>query len=574
MYQQIQLGTPNNNDGDSLYAGGVKINSNFAEIYTALAGSSGDTIKLATGSAPVLGQVLRYSVVQGKFVGSSSDVSKTLAAVGQSAWMLTNALGAAGADNEYSRAANAAYLDINGRMIFNVLTRNTSVSANTRAEIHYGLGLSNVTSLSVYTTGVVVRGFNGLRVQTASSEDTASYTDVLTTTSNGVILHGSPVLSSNALKAAADNSAAIAHTGYVKENLANYTVSSTAINTNNGLVGGGTLASNRTLGIDPRYYPEYIDGLLFEADASNVLRVRPGSAVHFSFSTTGATQISTTNNLAFVTVPSTLSRTWSTGWTTTAGGPAIIDTTASLPLSTWYYLYLIGNQNSGATDFVVSANRDIATVSSQLFSATGDANVQIVRRIGCVRTDYQTTGQLTKFSTQRAGGNVISVKWGLNAGNPMGLTRGTDTAYTTVAASLPLYSSSQSITYASYASSILTAVPPIQGVTARIAVGHDPNSTGVSPLLVLFPEAWVSSSATTNPPWHINRGGASSAYNIENITMSMVPDNSVITDSQLLASVPATGARIRHAFFRYNTTGTFNTSVALLYSVHGFDLAR
>lgn len=573
MYQQIQLGTPNNNDGDSLYAGGVKINSNFAEIYTALAGSSSGTIKLATGTTPVLGQVLRYSVAQGKFVGSSSDVSKTLAAVGQSAWMLTNAAGVAGADNEYSRAANAAYLDINGRMIFNILTRNTSVASNTRAEIHYGLGLGNVTSLSVYTTGVVVRGFNGLRVQTASSEDTASYTDVLTTTSNGVILHGSPVLSSNALKAAADNSAAIAHTGYVKENLANYPVSSTTISTNNGLVGGGNLASNRILGIDPRYYPEYIDGLLFEADASNVLRVRPGSAVHFSFSTTGATQISTTNNLAFVTVPSTLSRTWSTGWTTTAGGPAIIDTTASLPLSTWYYLYLIGNQNSGATDFVVSSNRDIATVSSQLFSVTGDANVQIVRRIGCVRTDYQTTGQLTKFSAQRGGGNVVRVNWGLNAGNPTGLGRGVDTAYTTIATSLPLYSSSQAITFASYASSILTAVPPIQGVTARISVGHDPSGTGVSPSLVLFPEAWVSSSATTNPPWKVLRGGASAAYSIDNIELDMTPDNSTITDSQLLSAVPAAGARIRHAFFRY-VTGTINTSTVLLYSVHGFDLAR
>jgi hypothetical protein len=574
MYQQLQLGTPNNNDGDSLYAGGVKISNNFAELYTALAGSSGAAIKLATGTTPVLGQVLRYSVVQDKFVGSSSDTMRTLAQAGHSAWMLTNALGVAGADGVYNRAANAAYLDINGRLILNVLTRNTSVSANTRAEIHYGLGLSNVTSLSVYTTGVVVRGFNGLQIQTASSEDTANYTNVLTTTSNGVMLHGSPTLSSNALKAVSDSSNAIAHTGYVKQNLINYPVSSTAINTNNGLVGGGSLATNRTLSIDPRYYPDYIDGLLFEADASNVLRVRPGSAVHFSYSTTGATQISTTNNLAFVSVPSTLSRSWSTGWTTTVGGPAIIDTTASLPLSTWYYLFLIGNQTTGVADFVVSANRDIASVSSQLFSVTGNANVQIVRRIGCVRTDYQTTGQLTKFSTQRVGGNVVRVNWGLNSGNPTGLGRGVDTAYTTVATSLPLYSSSLAITYANYASSTLTAVPPIQGVTARILVGHDPAATGPTPLLAMFPEAWVSSSATTNPPWRLSRGGAVGAYYLDDVALSMVPDNSVITDSQLLSAVPAAGARIRHAFFRHTNAAGILTSNVLLYSVHGFDLAR
>ena len=43
-YQPISLGTPNNNDGDSLYAGGTKINDNFSELYTNLAGSSSGTL--------------------------------------------------------------------------------------------------------------------------------------------------------------------------------------------------------------------------------------------------------------------------------------------------------------------------------------------------------------------------------------------------------------------------------------------------------------------------------------------------------------------------------------------------
>ena len=41
-YQGIGTGTtPNDNSGDSLLTGAVKINSNFQELYTALGGSSG-----------------------------------------------------------------------------------------------------------------------------------------------------------------------------------------------------------------------------------------------------------------------------------------------------------------------------------------------------------------------------------------------------------------------------------------------------------------------------------------------------------------------------------------------------
>ena len=51
-FQPINLGTPNNNDGDSLYAGGRKINENFTEIYENLGGSSSSNIKVDVGSSP------------------------------------------------------------------------------------------------------------------------------------------------------------------------------------------------------------------------------------------------------------------------------------------------------------------------------------------------------------------------------------------------------------------------------------------------------------------------------------------------------------------------------------------
>jgi hypothetical protein len=65
-YQGIGTGTtPNDNSGDSLLTGAVKINSNFTEIYNALGGSSG-TIPITVS---VVGSALRINVVG---VGSTS----------------------------------------------------------------------------------------------------------------------------------------------------------------------------------------------------------------------------------------------------------------------------------------------------------------------------------------------------------------------------------------------------------------------------------------------------------------------------------------------------------------------
>jgi hypothetical protein len=65
-YQGIGTGTtPNDNTGDSLFTGAIKINSNFREIYSALGGPSG-TIPIVIS---VVGSQLRINV---SGIGSTS----------------------------------------------------------------------------------------------------------------------------------------------------------------------------------------------------------------------------------------------------------------------------------------------------------------------------------------------------------------------------------------------------------------------------------------------------------------------------------------------------------------------
>jgi hypothetical protein len=64
-YQGISTGTsPNDNTGDSLLTGAVKINSNFGEIYNALGASS--------GTIPVTISVSGTDLIFSTGVGSTS----------------------------------------------------------------------------------------------------------------------------------------------------------------------------------------------------------------------------------------------------------------------------------------------------------------------------------------------------------------------------------------------------------------------------------------------------------------------------------------------------------------------
>jgi hypothetical protein len=103
--QTIFLGTPNNNDGDSLYAGGAKINANFTELYTQLAGLPTNALRIDCGTPligdPALGDMLGWSAINNQFIPSSSTMLKTLSGNGSSTLILTNNAGIAGTDEEF-----------------------------------------------------------------------------------------------------------------------------------------------------------------------------------------------------------------------------------------------------------------------------------------------------------------------------------------------------------------------------------------------------------------------------------------------------------------------------------------
>lgn len=601
-YSPILLGTPNNNDGDSLYVGGVKINANLTELYNAIGGSTSNTflINFQNAGGRGRGDILRWDSANSIYATASSDVLKTNASSGVSALFITNRVGLAGAENEFFGQVDSIYAMINSRPMFNLISRNTSNSVVTRGEMNFGLGLAQVTSVSIYTTSLVVRGSQGLQVFTASLEDVSSYTRLLLTAGGGIVLEGTPTVSGTAVRSIVDSSNSIAHTGMVQAaiaaNVSKYTLSSTTVSAGHNLLGGGDLTTNRTFYLNPKYWPEYIDGFLYDVESSNSIRVMPGSAAHFSFGTTGATRISETSVLSFVSTTSPMNRTWTTGWSITAGGPAIIDNVPTPRLSTWYYIYLLGNAVSGTTDFVMSAVREITTVSSLVFTASATSSIQIVRRIGAVLTDPLTTGALLRFNTQRVGGNVIRQNWLIPNGTALmsavtsagvaGVAIASDIRLLTtvsggwstsglITTSTSLYiigSSTTLVNYNEFTSAIITQIPPIQGVNARINVVHNP--TASLPVMYFFGEAYFSSStaAARSPTLQSVRSMLTGSLNYHTVTVPMMPDNAYIADSQLASISTTSGARIRQIFV--STANSRLTSNSLHYVCEGFDLAR
>jgi hypothetical protein len=313
--------------------------------------------------------------------------------------------------------------------------------------------------------------------------------------------------------------------------------------------------------------------------------------VHFSYSTTGATRISETSLLAFVSTSSAMTRTWTTSWTTAVGGPAIID---SIPggngprLNTWYYLFLLGNATNGAVDFAMSASRDIATVSSLVFTAAATSSIQVVRRIGAVLTDNVTTGSFVRFNTQRGGGNTIKFNWlatngsvllgaGTSAGVQVALG---DTKLTTVVGEratttslMAVIGSSTTLTnYNEFTAATITQIPPMPGVTARLQVVHNPGTS--TAVLFMYGEAFFSSNtaAARSPTYQAVRSLTTSVLNYHSISVPMVPDNNVISDAQIANVTTASGARIRQIFV--SPSNQRFTSNSLHYICEGFDLAR
>jgi hypothetical protein len=230
---------------------------------------------------------------------------------------------------------------------------NTSVGT-VRGSLEINLGNQNVTSLSVYTTGTIIRGLNGLTVYKALAEDNATFTKLLdyTTSNTGVTLYQTPALDiaslSSGVRTGNDSSNALAHTGYVQVNLQKYAPSSVAIVGRRGIISTNAnqnLTGDSYFNIDGIYHPKHMEGLIYNYNTiSNKITLVTGAAAHWSYSTSGVAGLLPTSAIAIVASYNPIIRTFGTGWVpqyNNAGTtPAVID--GSIAANTWYYLYYLG----------------------------------------------------------------------------------------------------------------------------------------------------------------------------------------------------------------------------------------
>lgn len=578
--QLVNLGTPNNNDGDSLYAGGAKINTNFNELYLALGGDT-PLLDLATGL--VTGNSLRYSAVLGKFVSVSSTSLRSMGANGATLIYLTNNSGVAGVDSDLVGAPNTEHHVINGRLMFTIRARTTGSTTATRGEVHWGLGMAANTSLSIYTTGVTIRGFNGLEILTNANvgEDSNQYTTLLSSATSGVILYGAPVLSSNALKIITDNSPALAHTGFVQGLVSSVQTSITVTGTQ-GLAGGGNLAASRTIGINPVYQPHFCDGFLYRVSSTSVI-VAPGAAVHWSFGTAGAAPISTTSVVAIVATTNALSKSWTTSgsWTAGAGG-RIIETGLSVATNTWYYLYLIANSTTGAVDYLISNSKTIADIT------TVPTGYTVVRRLGPVKTSTTagSPANLLPFTTSRIGDNVIDFNWGKLSGVGAVSNRlASNTIHRSTASTFAVnnITTAGTSTTDTFASTTVSSLPPLPGVTARLAVSAVAPTADPPAHIQLYGQGWTSITTTTliGPPTTVVNpiavdGAGAAVTSTVVVELSVSPDIDLVSEAALgvTTSFANAGMALRHFAVCTDGTTTPTALTFLGFEVLGFKLAR
>jgi hypothetical protein len=607
-YQPINLGTPNNNDGDSLYTGGSKINANFSELYVSLAGSSSAALKIdvAGGAGAVTSTVLGWSVAHQEYIPTKPDSMRTAGAVSENRLFITDNSGiSGGADTSLSSIANTLVSQLDGRTMFLLRAMRNTSTATTRGSFEITLGNTNVTSLSVFTTSVVVRGFNALEVYKASAEDTAVYTPLLLSpsTSTGITLYQTPSLDlstiSSAVRTGSDSSMAIAHTGFVKINLGSYVQSSTVIRAQRGVIGTwapGSLVSGSTLTMDGIYHPKHVEGLIYNYNTiDNKITLVTGAATHWSYSTSGVAGIIPTTSIAVVASYNPIIRTFTTGWTpqyNTAGTtPAVID--GSISANTWYYLYYIGcmiytssfgtgvgNEFwPGSSNVVVSSNRDIASVDAQL-TAAGYAGIwQVVRRLGPVKSNAAGSG-IVPFNVKRIDHGGFEYYWGLQP-NAAG-----DTSYTltiNTASSLKIVGSSTIFNLQDYNSAVLTNIPPIPGITANLTVRHLTPATSTLPEVFVYGDSWTvnSSISALYPPFEVFRSLTTGVTNVHNIQVPMIPDGCYIPDGNyggagLLAITTSTGLKLRWIMQNANNEGAkpLITSTLMQITTTGFRLAR
>lgn len=594
-YQAIYLGTPNNNDGDSLYAGGAKINANFGEIYTALTGSLQDSIRINLGSGnvadPTTSNTLMWSATYQAFIPTSSNMMLNLADNGSSGLILTGATGRAGADSEYADQPNKLVLFLNGRPVFNVRTTTTGSVALTRSTMLFGMGNPRTTALAISTRGVAIGGDQGLTVYRNVGEEQAVSSTMLSTGSSGIILYDTPLTSGYVTPS--DSSNAIINSGFVQNAILRrgYANSSVTITGTAGLTGGGFISSNQTVQLSPYTFNNYCNGLLYSYQSNGNIQVEPGAAAHYTFSVSGQTVISQTSILAMVTLNTRSFRSWSNAgtWSPT-NNFASIDAIVG---DSWYYIYLVANNSTGAADFLVTSSRDYAGAVSKLGVVT--TQYSIIRRIGTFRTTMIAGSIVPEpFVTRRVDNNAVKLEWLQQSG----LTQGYNSSLTTTSNAvgqaalisvLPaagwavgMFGSSAATTAtASQFSSVLVKfLPPLPGITADFEIIAQP-ATGLC-TIAFFGDPWVTSAVanfgTLPAPVTLLRHNVPMVTSIETRTVAISPDVTQITDVQLGASqiwTTSYGTFLRFASIQFAPGNNgIGPPVFLGWNVKGITIAR
>jgi hypothetical protein len=356
------------------------------------------------------------------------------------------------------------------------------------------------------------------------------------------------------------------------------------------------LASGSTLTIDGIYHPKHIEGLIYNYNTiDNKLTLVTGAAAHWSYSTSGVAGIVPTTAIAVVASYNPIIRTFTTGWTpqyNPAGTtPAVID--GSISSNTWYYLYYlgcliytssfgtgVGNEFwPGSSNVVVSSNRDIASVDAQLVAAGYGGIWQVNRRLGPVKSN-STGVSIVPFNVKRIDHGGFEFYWGLQP-NAAG-----DTSYTltiNTASSLKIVGSSTIFNLQDYNSAVLTAIPPIPGITAQFTVRHLTAPTSTLPEVFVYGDSWTvnSSISALYPPFEVFRSTTTGVTCLHQIQVPMIPDGCYIPDGNyggagLLAITTSTGLKLRWIMQNANNEGNkpLITSTLMQITTTGFRLAR
>jgi hypothetical protein len=278
-----------------------------------------------------------------------------------------------------------------------------------------------------------------------------------------------------------------------------------------------------------------------------------------------------------------MTKTWATGWSV-AGSNAVLD--ATITADTWYYIYLIAHNTSGAPDFVISSQKTVNGAISALSAVTGEWSV--IRRLGCVRSDSSGTPVPLPFTVNKVADSTIFFSWGRMAAtgsiNPATASHSNyrRTIITTAQVTPLTTSQAATATAESFYSSNLTFVPPIPGITAKLNVVWNPAFTTQNPALYLYGYGMHHSSISTNiqgaPMEVISRATVAGLTSNTTVMLPMSPEREYLTESNLANTsiFPTTGQTLRFLFTNAVVANTIApvAQTYLAFDTLGFNVTR